>query len=426
MIPVEPAGAELEWHSVVVRGDTVVAVMPTDEAAQMHPDLPCLDLRDQLLMPGLVNAHTHAAMSLLRGFADDMPLKQWLEGRIWPAESRVVTHEFVADGTRLACLEMLLGGVTAFADMYFFADEAIRAAVAAGMRINSGLLYLNVPTAYARDEPEYLERGLATRTLWRDEPLVTFSLAPHATYSTSPESLERIRGLCADHGLGVHTHLHETVAEVEQERRTYGVSGVQRLSRAGALGPGFFGAHGTAMNTEDIDTLAAAGATVVHCPSSNMKLANGFAPVVPMLRAGIDVALGTDGAASNNRLDMWQEQRTAALIAKGTSGDAAALPAHAAVHMATLAGARALGMGDVTGSLRPGKQADIVAVDLGSVGAQPLFDPASHLVYVLGREHVRNVWVAGRQVVSEGTCTTLDAESVLAHADHWAERLRFV
>ncbi len=424
VIPIEPYGSELPWHSVVVRDGRIDAVSPTDTAARAYPDLPAVDLRDQILLPGLVNAHTHAAMSLLRGFADDMVLKEWLETRIWPAEAKVVDADFVADGTRLACLEMLLGGVTAFADMYFHVEEAIAAAVGAGMRINAGLVYITVPTRYARTEDEYLQRGLAARESWQRHPLVSFSLAPHATYSTTPESMDRIRSLSADYGLGFHTHLHETAAEVTAELADFSRTGVQRLGRAGALGPGFFGAHGIHVDDADIELLAETGSAVVHCPSSNMKLASGFAPVGRMLAAGVTVALGTDGAASNNRLDLWQEMRTAALLAKAVAADPAVVPAHAALRMATLSGARALGLAESVGSLVPGKQADIVAVDLSSAGSRPLYDPASHLVYALGRDQVRNVWVAGRRVVADGTCTTLDDASVLARADGWAEELR--
>jgi 5-methylthioadenosine/S-adenosylhomocysteine deaminase len=421
---VEPAGVVLRDHAVVVAADSILAVAPHAEAAAAYPDAEVVDLRGHIVIPGLVNAHTHAAMTLLRGFADDLALLEWLQDRIWPTEQKAVTDAFVADGTTAACWEMLTGGTTSFADMYLFPGSAIAAAASAGVRINAGLAYLTVPTAYAATEQEYLSRGLEVHQQWRDHPLVSFSLAPHATYSTTPQSMTRIRALCDEHRLGVHTHLQETQEQVDGECREFGMTGVQRLLAVDALGPGFFGAHGVHLDDRDIEVLAHTGSSVVHCPSSNLKLASGFAPVARLLAAGVNVALGTDGAASNNRLDMWQEMRTAAVLAKAVAGDPAAVPAHSALRMATMGGAAALGLADRVGSLVPGKQADIVSVAVDSPASQPVYDPASHLVYVLGREAVRNVWVAGRHLVRDGYCTTVDGAAVSASARAWADRVR--
>ena len=424
VIPIEPTGAVLADHAVVVRDDRIAAVLPRTEAAEAYPDFPAIDLSDQILIPGLVNAHTHAAMTLFRGFADDLALSDWLQQRIWPAEARLVTPEFVADGTRLACLEMLRGGITMFADMYFYPDEAITAAVAAGIRMNVGLVYLTVPTNYAKDQDDYLRKGLQVWQQWHDHPQVRFALAPHATYSTTPESMQAIPALCSEYDLGVHTHLHETAQEVSDEQRDFGMTGVARLQQAGALGDRFFGAHGVHLNAEDIAVLAETGSSVVHCPSSNLKLGSGVAPIAELLAAGVNVGLGTDGAASNNRLDLWQEMRTAALLAKGITGDPTVVPAHQALRMATLAGAQALGRADDLGSLTPGKQADVVAVSAHSLAGAPIYDPASAVVYALGREHVSNVWVAGRQVVAEGVCTTINEHDALTSARQWLPKVR--
>ena len=423
VIPVEPAGVILRDHSVVISDDRVLALLPHADAAAAYPQFTSIALPDRLLLPGLINAHTHAAMTLLRGYADDLVLQTWLQERIWPVEARWVDPKFVADGTTLACVEMLRGGVTTFADMYFFPESAIESVLAAGMRINVGLTYLNVATNYASTEEEYLTKGLQLHEKWAGHAHVGFSLAPHATYSTSPASLDRIAGLCQDHGLGVHTHLHETAVEVESERQEFGMSGVARLAEADALGPYFFGAHGVHLDESDIATLASAEASIVHCPSSNLKLGSGIAPIAALLDAGVNVALGTDGAASNNRLDLWQEMRTAALLAKGEARDPTSLPAHQALRMATLAGAYALGRSHDLGSLQPGKQADVISVDIGGVENAPMYDPASAAVYVLGREHVRDVWVAGRQVVDDGQCTTVDQVRAVAAVRDWADRL---
>jgi 5-methylthioadenosine/S-adenosylhomocysteine deaminase len=424
VIPIEPAGAVLADHAVVVQADRIAAVLPREQAAEHYPELSAVDLSDHILIPGLVNAHTHAAMTLFRGCADDLALADWLQQRIWPAEARLVTPEFVAGGTRLACLEMVRGGVTMFADMYFYPDEAIAAALSAGIRMNVGLVYLTVPTNYAKDQDDYLRKGLQVWRRWHDHPQVRFSLAPHATYSTTPESMQAIPGLCSEYDLGVHTHLHETAQEVTDEKRDFGMTGVARLQQAGALGDRFFGAHGVHLDAEDIQILADTGSSVVHCPSSNLKLGSGVAPIAELLAAGVNVGLGTDGAASNNRLDLWQEMRTAALLAKGITGDPTVLPAHQALRMATLAGAQALGRGDDLGSLTPGKQADVVAVSANSLAGAPIYDPASALVYALGREQVTHVWVAGRQVVAEGVCTTVNEHDALNSANEWLPKVR--
>lgn len=423
VLPVEPARTVLEGHSVVIDGDRIVAVAPHSEAALDHPDAAVVELPDSVVMPGLVNTHTHAAMTLLRGFGDDLPLLEWLEQRIWPTEGRWVDEEFVRDGTLIACHEMLRSGTTTFNDMYFYPGEAARSAVRAGMRVVAGILYVAAPTRYATDEQESIERGIAVADEWGDVPGVTFMLAPHSTYAASVSSWERAGDLAVELGVGIHTHLNETWGEVERHLAQHRRPSLQWLADHGALSPTFLAAHAVHMDSRDIALAAEFGICVSHCPSSNLKLASGFAKVQRMLDAGLTVGIGTDGAASNNRLDMFQEMRTAALLAKAVARDGAAVDAHTALRMATLDGARSLGLDDLVGSIRPGKQADLIAVALSSDDALPLYDVASHLVYVCGREDVSDVWVAGRRVVADGVCRTVPRDEIRHRATEWRDRI---
>jgi 5-methylthioadenosine/S-adenosylhomocysteine deaminase len=343
----------------------------------------------------------------------------WLNQHIWPAEQRHASHDFVRDGTLLACLEMLAGGITCFNDMYFFAEGAVEAATQAGMRIAAGLIVVDFPTGYAADPDGYLQKGLALRDAQADNPLATFCLAPHAPYTVGDRSLEKIMTYAEQLDLPVHIHLHETEDELKHSREQYGARPLARLKALGMLSPGLIAVHGVHLDDMEIGWLASHGCHVAHCPASNLKLGSGVAPVARLLAAGVNVGIGTDGAASNNRLDLLGEMRLAALLAKGVSGDPAALPAARALEMATLAGARALGLEQEIGSLVAGKQADIVAVDLAHPGSQPCYDPLSDLVYSVGREQVSHVWVSGRLCVENGICLTLDSLEILRTAARW-------
>jgi 5-methylthioadenosine/S-adenosylhomocysteine deaminase len=401
-VPVEPAGAVLEDHAVAVRGGNIEALLPAAQARARFPDCEELVLQDHVLIPGLVNAHTHAAMALMRGLADDLPLMRWLEEHVWPAEAKHVSAEFVRDGTLLACAEMLRGGITCFNDMYFFPQAALEAALACGMRSVHGLIVIEFPSAYASDPADYLRKGLAVRDRYRDEPLVSFTLAPHAPYTVSDASFRQIAILAAELDVPVHVHLHETRDEIERSLSEHGMRPIERLRRLGLLAPNLIAVHCVHLEAEEIRLLAYHGCSVAHCPSSNLKLASGFAPVASMMKEKINVALGTDGAASNNRLDLFQEMRTAALLAKAVAGDAQVMPAHSALRAATLNGAQALGIDDRIGSITPGKAADLVAVDLSATELAPCYDPVSHLVYSAGREHVSHVWIGGTLQLREG------------------------
>jgi 5-methylthioadenosine/S-adenosylhomocysteine deaminase len=424
IVPVEPAAAVLEEHAVAVRDGRIEAVLPASEARARFPAHEALVLENHVLIPGLINAHTHAAMSLMRGLADDLPLMRWLEDHIWPAEAKHVSRQFVYDGTLLACAEMLRGGVTCFNDMYFFPEAAIEAALASRMRSVHGLIVIEFPSPYASDAADYLRKGLELRDRYADHPLVSFMLAPHAPYSVSDDSFRRVRTLAAELDLPVHVHLHETADEIARSLAQHGVRPLERLAALGLLGPQFVAAHGVHLTAEEIRLLARQGCSVVHCPSSNLKLASGFAPVASLLRNGINVALGTDGAASNNRLDMFTEMRTAALLAKAVAGDAQAVPAHAALRAATLSGARALGIDDRTGSIEPGKAADLVAVDLRAPELRPCFDPLSQIVYAAGREHVSHVWIDGELLLAEGNLQNAAFSGLDTRWELWQNALK--
>ncbi len=423
LLPVDAQDRELRDHAVAVADGRILAVLPAPEARWSITAARVHELPGHVLIPGLVNAHTHAAMTLMRGLADDLPLMTWLHDYIWPTETRRVDPRFVGDGSRLAVLEMLRGGVTCFNDMYFYPEVTAQVAADAGMRALIGMIVVDLPTGYADGADAYIAKGLALHAHYRGHPLIRIGFAPHSPYAVSDAPLERVRTLADELEVPVPIPLHETRDEVVASLRDHGARPLARLEALGLVGPGLVAAHMTQLDDAEIERLAAAGAHVVHCPESNLKLASGFCPVARLLAAGVNVALGTDGAASNNDLDLLAEMRTAALLAKGVAGSAAALPAAAALRMATLNGARALGLEREIGSIEPGKAADLVALDLRDANTQPLYRAVSHLVYAAGRHQVRQVWVQGRQVIRDGAPTSLDQDAVIAAAQGWAQRL---
>ncbi len=389
------SGDVLERSAVVIHDGKIIDILEQGRLSERYIADISMSLDDHVLMPGLINLHTHAAMSLMRGLADDLPLMTWLQDHIWPAEKQVLSERFVREGSLLGCAEMLAGGTTCFADMYFYPHSVAEAVMQAGMRANIGLVVLEFPTSYASDADDYLLKGLEARDRWRNHELLTSSLAPHAPYTVENQNFEKIITYAEQLGLGIHTHLHETKDEISQSLERFGVRPLQRLASLGLLGPGFLAAHCVHLEPEEMEMLAAFGCHVAHCPASNLKLASGIAPVTDLLGIGVNIGIGTDGTASNNRLDMFAEMRLAALLAKGTSGNAAALPAWQAVEMATLGAARALGLDDKIGSIEVGKCADLIAVRIADTQTLPCYDPVSHLVYAAGREHVTHTWVAG-------------------------------
>ena len=395
LCPIIPNNTLLEYQAVVIQSGRIIDICAITQASAQYEAKETVQLDEHILIPGLINLHTHAAMSLMRGLADDLPLMPWLEKHIWPAERNVVSPNFVHDGTLLACAEMLSGGITTFNDMYFYPESTAMASIKAGLRANLGLVVLEFPTNYANNADDYIDKGTAAKDQLRDEPLISFSFAPHAPYTVSDATFSQINTLSAQLDIGIHTHLHETQAEIIQSEQAYGMRPLTRLANLGLLNSSLTLAHCVHLNQAEIKLLAEHGCSIAHCPSSNLKLASGIAPITECSRNGINIGLGTDGAASNNRLDMFTEMRLAALLAKGQSGDASSITAHQALEMATINGAKALGMDDKIGSIEIGKLADLTAVRMNDLTMQPCFDPISHLVYVAGREQVSHVWVSG-------------------------------
>lgn len=423
LIPSDPPGLVLERHSLAIQGGTIVNVLATEEASARYQAREQVTLSEHALIPGLINAHTHAAMSLFRGLADDLPLKQWLNDHIWPAEARWADHGFCRDGVLLSALEMLKGGITCFNDMYFFPDATAAAAREAGMRACIGLIVIDFPTAWASTADEYLRKGIALHDDLHTSGLLTTAFAPHAPYTVSDATLTRINTLAEQLDVPIHIHVHETEGEVREGEARYGQRPLAHLRDLGLVSPRLLAVHMTQLSTDEIALLAREGAHVIHCPESNLKIASGFCPVGRLEAAGVNVALGTDGAASNNDQDLLGEMRTAALLAKGVLGDPTAVPAHRALAMATINGARALGIEERVGSLTAGKAADVVAVDLSGVATQPVYDPLSQLVYAASRHDVTDVWVNGRRLVQQRQLTHLDESEILERVRSWQQRI---
>lgn len=410
-------------HAVAVRDGVIVDILPAASARQRWPEAELRDLPEHALMPGLVNAHTHAAMTLLRGLADDLPLMEWLREHMWPAEGRWVDEQFIADGSELAFAEMLAGGTTCFQDMYFFPEVTAELAARVGVRAVIGMIVLDFPTQYAGGPDEYFSKGLALHDRYRSHPLVSTGFAPHAPYTVSDEPLDRLRTYANELEVPVQMHVQETENECHDSVEIHGERPLARLERLGLLSPHFSAVHMTAATAHEINAIAQSGARVIHCPEANLKLASGFCPVHAFQQAGAEVAIGTDGAASNNNLDMLGEMQTAALLAKTVAGDASAVSAATALRMATINGARALGLGEVTGSIEPGKAADLVALDLSALETQPIYDVVSQIVYAAGRQQVTDVWVAGRPQVRDGRLLHLDRDDIARRARAWRDRI---
>ncbi|AIR89948.1 TRZ/ATZ family hydrolase [Pseudomonas cremoricolorata] len=421
LVPVEPAGVVLREHALGVRDGLIAWIGPRDRAPAANE---VRELPDCLLTPGLINAHGHAAMSLFRGLADDLPLMTWLKQHIWPAEARWVDEAFVRDGTDLAIAEQLQGGITCFADMYFFPREACDRVHESGIRAQIAVPLLDFAVPGARTPEEGLHLAIELFGDLRHHPRISIALGPHAPYTVSDENLEKIRVIADQLDAPLQMHVQETASEVEQAVAATGERPLARLARLGLLGPRLQAVHVTQVSDDDLALLVESNTSVIHCPESNLKLASGFCPVERLWQAGVNVALGTDGAASNNDLDLLGEARTAALLAKAVAGSATALDAHRALRMATLNGARALGIETCTGSLEVGKAADLVVFDLSGLAQQPVHDPVSQLIYATGRECVRHVWVEGQHLLDERRLTRMDAQALAATARAWGERIR--
>ena len=428
VLPIVPKNTLLEHQAVIVHIGVIVDICTIEHAHAYYEAAEIIKVAEHVLMPGLINLHTHAAMNLMRGLADDLPLMPWLESHIWPAEAQFLSANFVKEGTLLACAEMLSGGITTFNDMYFYPEAAAQACLQIGLRANLGLVVLEFSTKYASNATSYIEKGTQTRDALKNEPLLSFSFAPHAPYTVSDETFLEINILAEQLEMGIHTHLHETLEEISQSKQTHGLTPIARFAKLGLLGANTTLAHCVHLEPIEIQMLADNGCHIAHCPSSNLKLGSGIAPIDEYLKRGINVGLGTDGAASNNRLDMFTEIRLAALLAKGVSRDATAISAHLALEMATINGARALKLEDKIGSIEIGKLADLIAIDLSGFNVQPCYDPISHLVYVAGREQVSHCWVNGdlkynKPKHSEGVFSDIEPQELEEIIANWQTKL---
>lgn len=424
LLPVRPCGCVLKNHAVLIENGQVAAILPREEAGKSHQDADHVELASHVLMPGLINMHTHSPMTLLRGYADDLELYEWLNNHIWPVEKRNVSPQFVAEGTRLAMAEMIRAGTTCFNDNYFYPNEMARVAIEAGMRAVIGLPLLDQATRWAEDFEEYMSKGLAVVDEYGQAPLIEFTLAPHAPYSVSDLGMRRIAEVSAQSGLKVHLHCLETAYDIQHSLDTHGNHPLDRLEQLGLLNESLIAVHMTQLDEGDVARLADCGTHVVHCPQSNLKLASGLCPVSRLLDAGVNVSVGTDGAASNNNLDMLEEGRVAALLAKGVSGDATALDAITAVDMMTINGAKALGLEELIGSIEPGKRADLCALDLRAPQTQPVHNLFSQITYAASSAQFTDVWIDGRRVMETGRLTSLDEDASLAAAESWQMKLQ--
>ncbi len=423
VVPIIPENCVLQNHSIALQGQEIIDILPTNEAQQRYRPNHSHDLDNHVLMPGLINAHGHAAMTLFRGLADDYPLMTWLQNYIWPAEQQWVDEEFVKDGTELAIAEMLRSGTTCFSDMYFFPNQAAEAAHQAGIRAQIAFPVFDVPSAWGRDANDYIHKGLQLRDDFKHNQYVEIAFGPHAPYTIADPALERVAMLSAELDSVVQMHLHETAHEVHDALDQNNESPLERLHRFGLLTPRMQCVHMTSLNDTDIALLQETGAHIIHCPQSNLKLASGFCEVQKLSQAGINIALGTDGAASNNSLDLFAEMRTAALLAKAVANDATALPDHQALRMATIHGARAMGLQDKIGSLEVNKQADIIAVDLSDIESQPVYDPVSQLAYTACAHQVKEVWIGGQHVLQDRQPLHLNMSELCEKATQWGQKI---
>ena len=423
IIPIRPAQTTLEHHTIAIDGGNIVDILPQAEAGHRYQANHTIDLPQHVLTPGLINCHGHAAMALFRGMADDTALQIWLEQHIWPAEARWVSEEFVRDGTRLAIAEMLRSGTTTFSDMYFFPNIAAKAASDAGIRAQMTFPVFDFPTIWAQDPDDYIRKGLSVRDDFKHSALVDVVFGPHAPYTVNDRALQKVAMLAAELDTNIHIHVHETAREVDEAVQQTGQRPLDRLQQLGILTPRTQLVHMTALTEQDIEQVALSGAHVVHCPQSNLKLASGLCPVNQLLQRDINIALGSDGAASNNGLDMFSELRSAALLAKVVADDAAAFNDWQALEAATLGGARAMGIDHKVGTLEVGKHADIIAVDFSAIEQQPVYHPISQLVYTACGHRVSYSWIHGQQVLADRLPVHLDMREIAARAQHWRNRI---
>ena len=423
IVPVVPRATVLRDYAIIIHEKKILRILPQQEALDQYSARHIVQLDEHVLIPGLINSHCHASMALLRGAADDLPLHEWLQNRIWPLEQEFISRKFVVDGAELAIAEMIASGTTCFADMYFFPDEVAKTAISANIRVQLASPILDFPSVWAANADEYILKATQTHDQYRNSDLVSTAFGPHSLYTVSDDPLRKIGILADELDIPIHVHIHETKTEIQDSIKGFGISPLMRLKNLGLLTPRLVSVHCTHLMDHDIELLSAQGVNVVHCPNSNMKLASGICNVSKLVHHGVNVALGTDGAASNNRLDMFGEMRAASLLAKVSTEDATSLPAYVALEMATIKGAKALGLEEKIGSLEPGKFADVVAVSLNEFNTLPINDPISHLVYGANSSQVSDVWIGGKSVMRHGGLLTLEKTKIINSALSWQEKI---
>lgn len=423
-IPVEPPGVVLDRHALIVTDGKITDLLPLETALRNYQPSVLIERPEHVLIPGLVNAHTHAAMTLLRGLADDLPLETWLREGVWPAEKRWVSAEMVRDGTELAIAEMISAGITCFSDQYFFPEIVAETAVDLDMRAVVGTPVVDIPTSWARDAEEYLSKGSdLVHDPYAEHPLISTCFAPHSISALSDEWFTKLRVMADQLDVPVQMHLHETAGEIAASLEKTGKRPCERLDQLGLVSASLLAVHAVHMTDAEVARFTEAGVNIVHCPRSNLKLASGIAPIARYRAAGLNVAIGTDGAASNNVLDVLSEIRLAALLAKVSADDASAVSASEALYMGTLGGARALGLAETTGSMIVGKWADLACLDLGALNSQPIYDVSSQLVYAAGASQVSDVWVAGKHQLDNGKFAHINTDELLERSNEWRDRI---
>lgn len=423
LITVNESFAVLEDHALVIKEGLILDILPLREALTLYQSQETIELKGQALLPGFINTHNHSAMTLLRGFADDLPLQSWLSERIWPIESKWMSEHFVRDGSLLACAEMIKSGTTCFNDMYFFPNIVGQIAVNSGMRACLSFPILEFPSVWAKHADEYIDKGLALHDRYKHHPLITSAFGPHAPYTVSLNTFSRITTLAEELDINIHMHLHENQQEVADYKKVHKLSAIEHYAECGFLSPRLQAVHMTTLSKQEIDLIAKHQVNVVHCPESNMKLASGICPIAELQKNKVHLSLGTDGCASNNDLDMLGEMKSAALLAKVASQNATTLNAEQTLRLATIEGAKTLGLDKICGSLEIGKSADMISIDLSSIETSPVYNPVSQIIYSANKSHIKNVWVAGKQLLNHGKLTRIDEQAILNNAQSWQKKI---
>lgn len=425
IITVNSQNEILEDQALLIKEGKITGFVPNSDVGKSVNAKEIIEVsQTHALLPGFVNAHTHAAMNLLRGLADDLTLMDWLQNHIWPAEAKVVSPEFVRAGMRHACAEMLRGGITCFNDHYFFTEAAAQIVDQIGMRAILAECLFTFSVPWSANYQEGLQRTLKTYEQYKDHELIKIALAPHSPYATNLELLKAVTEISAKHDLLVHIHMHEPTTEVPDYIVQHHMRPLKHFEQMGFLSTNWLSVHMCYCNEEDIEILSKHKLSVVHCPESNMKLASNICPVDALLKRGVNVALGTDSAASNNDLDMIGEMRSACFLAKTSTRDPTAVSANDALRMATINGAKALKLDERIGSLEIGKDADMSAIDLSSIETEPLYHPVPQIIYAGSRKDISHVWVKGRALLQERELTTIDLNEVRTEIEDWQGKIK--